>query len=300
MTHHMHLNKLKSKIGLKFFKLKKNFEIINKIKKNYIFYSKIKKNDPLYNLFNDGFDIYPNLISEDDIKYILKKYTNIENKNNSSSYDYNLIFPFFDKYILNKILNSNIISNINNFFLKVYKVKAILQQSPLLVITKPSIENHEMSSKIKIPADYHTDYPTEMALHIPLNDLKNDMIHTIYCRSSNRDYLIKSTSKYNQQFAEKFERVKLVTKKGNGILLDTQGIHKANVKKNEIRIMLFLKFSSSSNIINNLDYSDVSTKSKESGYFTFNNFTTQSDCNYSEETSQLNSEQRKIFDYFMN
>jgi hypothetical protein len=227
----MHLNELKSKIGLKFFKIKKKFEIVSKIKKNYIFFYKIKKETPLYNFFNDGFDIYENLLSNNDVDYILEKYTNFKNNKNDKNYEYNLTFPFFDKKILDKIFSSSLIKTINDFFIEVYKVKPVLQQSPMIVITKPAIENDEMSSKIKIPADYHTDFPTEVALHIPLNDLEENVIHTIYCRSSNRDFFTKSTSKYNSSSTKKFEKVKLVTKKGNGILLDTQGVHKANIKK---------------------------------------------------------------------
>jgi hypothetical protein len=63
--------------------------------------------------------------------------------------------------------------------------------------------------------------------------------------------------------------------------------------------MLFLKFSSKSNIITKIDYTDVSKKSKESGYFVFNNRLLQMDCNYAEEKGYLTQQQRKIFDYFM-
>ena len=131
------------------------------------------------------------------------------------------------------------------FFKSIYKLEPVFQQSPLLIITKPGFNNkNEMKKNYKIPADFHTDYPTEMALHIPLNDLREGAIHTVYCKSSNRNIFVKSTSKYKEEFAHRFEKINLVTKKGAGILLDTQGIHKANVNKRDIRIMLFFKFSS--------------------------------------------------------
>ena len=160
----MHLNKIKTKIGLEIFKIKKNFEILGKLKKNYTLYFTLKKNEPLYDLIYNGYDFHKKLLTDEDINFIIQKYMN----------------------------------------------------------------------KLK---------------------LTNDKT--------------KSTSKYGDKFVSKFKKVKLSTTKGNAIILDTQGIHRANVKKGDLRIMLFLKFSSKNNLIFDVDYSENSYKSKLSEYFNF-------------------------------
>lgn len=296
----MHLNKIKTKIGLKMFKLKKNFEIFGKLKKNYTLHFGTKKQEPLYNLLYNGYDFHEKILTHEDINFIIKKYINKYKLDNDQTFDYNLTFPFFDEKIMKKILSSEIIKKINSFFQKVYNLKPVLQQSPLIIITKPSIQNEDMNKSVKIPADYHTDYPTEMAIHIPLNDLKEDVIHTVYCQKSNRNLLTKSTSKYDDKFVSKFKKIKLATLKGNAIILDTQGIHKANVKKGDLRIMLFLKFSSKNNLICDVDYSDNSNKSKSSEYFNFNNKILENDRDFAIRNGHLDENQCKIYNYFIN
>lgn len=294
----MHLNKIKTKIGLEIFKIKKNFEIFGKLKKNYTLHFTLKKNEPLYDLVYNGYDFHKKLLTDEDINFIIQKYVNKLKLTNDKTFDYNLTFPFFDKKIMQKVFNSEIIEKINGFFLKVYNVKPVLQQSPMIVITKPSIENKDMNKSVKIPADYHTDYPTEMAIHIPLNDLKENSIHTVYCEKSNRHLLTKSTSKYGDKFVSKFKKVKLSTTKGNAIILDTQGIHRANVKKGDLRIMLFLKFSSKNNLIYDVDYSENSDKSKLSEYFNFNNQILENDRDFALRNGYLDENQCKIYNYF--
>ena len=209
-----------------------------------------------------------------------------------------IIYVPIDKIILEKVFSSEIFRKTKIFFKSIYNVDPVLQQSPLIVITKPSFDENEMRTSYKIPADYHTDYPTEMALHIPLNDLKEGVIHTVYCKSSNRNIFIKSTSKYSENFTNKFKKINLVSKRGAGILLDTQGIHKANVKKANIRIMLFFKFSSKNNIIKNVNYTESSFSAKKSSYFKFDKEKLMIDKNYSTVLG-LEKKQIEIFDYFM-
>jgi hypothetical protein len=293
----MLLGNFKSKIGNNIFQLRKNFEIFSKMKKKLIFH-KISKKNSIYNLLNNGYEIQENLLNSDDINFISNKYLFSNNINDDKVYQQNLTFPFFDKIIIEKVFNSEIFRKTKIFFKSIYNVDPVLQQSPLIVITKPSFDKNEMNTSYKIPADYHTDYPTEVALHIPLNDLKEGVIHTVYCKSSNRNIFIKSTSKYSENFTNKFKKINLVSKKGAGILLDTQGIHKANVKKGNIRIMLFFKFSSKNNIIKNVDYTKSSFSAKKSNYFRFDKEKLMIDKNYSAVLG-LKKEQIEIFDYFM-
>lgn len=295
----MLINKIRKNLGLNFFLLKKRLEIFNKIKKNYFYYLNSNEDKSFQSILEKGYFIEKNILNNNDINAILNKYLDSNYLNNEKRFDYNLFYPFFDEKILNKILSSETMHLAKKFFSMIYQSIPKFQQCPLLIITKPNLNNNEIENRIKIPATFHTDYPTEMSLHIPLVDLNENEIFTTYCQGSNRSYFVLPTTDYDQDYVKKFKQIKLTSNKGDGILLDTQGIHKAKIEKNSIRIMLFIKFSSEKNLLENIDYSSNSEKAKKSNFFKFDHEQTLKDMNGHKEKRYLNSNQLKIFNYFL-
>ena len=63
--------------------------------------------------------------------------------------------------------------------------------------------------------------------------------------------------------------------------------------------MLFIKFSSKKNLLENIDYSSNSVKAKKSNFFKFDYEQTLKDMNGHKEKNYLTSNQLKLFNYFL-
>ena len=295
----MNLLTLKQKIGLTFFKIKKNFELFDRIKKNSLCKKKELSSD-LSKFISQGYLIKEKLLNDEDVNYILNHYINIDHIDDGDSFDYNLIIPFFNKKIINKILESELCENLDKFFKLTTKANFHFQTVPYIVITKPLSDQDTIDGKsAKIPVNYHTDFPFEITLQVPLLDLDLKSPHTLYFEKTNRSIFFRSTSVYKEEKLSKFKKINLIGKKGDGILIDTQGVHRANVYKNSIRIMLFIKFSNSKNIITNTNHKNLYEKLKHLDYFKYyNNPQLVKDYEYAKFSKLLKLSQLNIYQDF--
>ena len=122
------------------------------------------------------------------------------------------------------------------------------------MVTNSLIQEKSFNEKIhKIPAFFHTDYPTEVTIHIPLTDITPKTPRTMYLDGSSMDSFVRPMKKYDaRKVVNKFKTSELFAKAGDALVIDVTGIHKAVIEP-QPRIMIQLKFTSGRNILTKLD-----------------------------------------------
>lgn len=289
---------IKKKIGNTFYQIKKNLDVLPRLKKNFLLKNKFLEKD-LYKFLDKGFLIQNAFLDQKELNYIIREYLNLNNINDNNYYDFNLSIPFFDQKIIEKIISSNLFQVIKKFYSLTCNSKIFFQQIPFIVITKPSIDQSLANEKTRIPARFHTDYPSEISLQIPLINQLNYTPHTLYLEKTNRDLKFKCMSNYDEKSLKDYNKVKLLGHEGDAILIDTQGVHRANLFKNSLRIMLFFKFSSKKNILNNVNYKELYERSAKLNYFrTDNKLKLLEDYNYAISSEFLMKNQLNIYEDF--
>ena len=264
------LVEIKQKIGNTFYRIKKNLDIFPRLKKNILLKNKYLEKD-FREFLEKGYIIQTEFLDRKDLKYIIGEYLNLKNINNNEYYDYNLSIPFFDKKIIEKITSSSLFFVLKKFYSMTCNSEIFFQQTPLIVITKSSVDQSLANDNTRIPVRFHTDYPSEISLQIPLINQLDYSPHTLYLEKTNRDIKFKCSTIYDEKKLNDYNKVKLLGNEGDAVLIDTQGVHRANIFKNSLRIMLFFKFSSKKNILSNIDYKELYKRSAKLNYFKYDN-----------------------------
>ena len=264
------LVKLKKKIGNTLYQIKKNLDIFPRLKKNILLKNTHLEKD-FRQFLEKGYIIQTEFLDQKDLRYIIGEYLNLKNIHDNDYYDYNLSIPFFDKKIIEKIISSSLFSVLKNFYSMTCNSEIFFQQVPFIVITKSSIDQFLANNKTRIPVKFHTDYPSEISLQIPLINQLDHSPHTLYLEKTNRDIKFKCSTTYDEKKLNYYNKVKLLGNEGDAVLIDTQGVHRANIFKNSLRIMLFFKFSSKKNILSNIDYKELYKRSAKLNYFKYGN-----------------------------
>jgi hypothetical protein len=157
----------------------------------------------------------------------------------------NVTWPFYNNDIHNLLQDSKFMSILDEYFIKVYGLPPVLQVVPSLVITKPSIQQDSpILSKKLFPAEWHIDYPGEFTVHIPLVEITTEVTHTKYCRGTQY-----SLMKPKERLINKNNLFLGTGSPGDVIMMDVDGWHAAQLKKNSFRALVQLKFTTGNNLL---------------------------------------------------
>ena len=72
---------------------------------------------------------------------------------------------------------------------------------------------------------------------------------------------------YGENLANQFDQVHLLANAGDLIVIDGNGIHRADVVRDSTRVMIHLKFTSPRYVLRGLDFSKLVSRSRESKFF---------------------------------
>lgn len=221
--------------------------------KKHKYSSIFSENLLLQDLTENGFTRQHSLLSSNELLNIRQRYG--LRKENFSKSNSNISLPFIGINFLQKIdYETGIGKLIREYFLICYRSEPVLQSMPTVVVTNPSIQREEFNEKMhRIPAFFHTDYPTELTVHLPLTDITSQTPRTMYLNGSSMASSVRPMKKYDAtDVACKFESSELFAKAGDALVIDVTGVHKAIVSP-QPRIMLQLKFTSGQNILESAD-----------------------------------------------
>jgi hypothetical protein len=231
-------------------------------------FSKEIPNIPLREFADSGYYIFRSFCDEPEISRLKSRYLN-QSCGAYKSNDGNVSMPFFDGAFIRRFYESATWKLLSTYGQAVYGSEPVLQIYPSIIITKPTFSQEEFSGqKHKVPAVFHTDYPTELTVHIPLTDVISDTNHTRFCTKSHRALRVQANRNYSETLANQFDQVHLLANTGDLIAIDVTGIHRADVVRDSIRVMIQLKFTSPRYVLHDLDWSKTASRARESKLFT--------------------------------
>lgn len=258
----------------------------------------------LQDLTNKGFANYESLLDSQKLIYLREQYGLI--KENFTKFDSNISLPFVNSTILKRLdYGTELGQLIKKFFHICYKITPVLQSLPHIIVTNSLIKQDSFNEKIhRIPAFFHTDYPTEVTIHIPLTDITAKTPRTMYLNGSAMDSFIRPMKKYDaKRVVDKFKSSELFAKAGDALVIDVTGVHKAVIEPKP-RIMLQLKFTSEKNILNKLSTKKLNSQIEHarSNFRNYKNYIKLMNADWIETTksnlltSQLKSEIIRLSD----
>ena len=167
--------------------------------------------------------------------------------------DQNLSWPCLSKEVIELFLRSQYRETIDRYFRVMYGCMPVLQKVPSIVVTYPLLDQiNALEPKEKFPAQWHTDYPQEFSVHIPLTVIDESVTHTVYVGGSARDLLIQPqqvvSDEYISQRYNKQRIHRMVAEPGDVIFLDVTGYHRANLRFG-MRAMIQLKYTTGNDLL---------------------------------------------------
>ena len=159
----------------------------------------------------------------------------------------NLSWPIMDDQIRNILCNTTFRAFITEYFYCAYRKIPILQMIPTITVTKPNITQEYYKHEVHgFPGIWHSDYSTEMGVHIPINDITTQTTYTKYVETSNRVALEQDGLSLNDSYIKKIYGpnclAQCLSKSGEVLIMDTTGLHRAEISKG-LRIMVQFKFT---------------------------------------------------------
>ena len=199
--------------------------------------------------FERGYNLYKNAIPLSVYSKLTDEY--FVNEKWFLDTNSNIALPILQKELLKSIdYDSPILSYVQEYFRAFYRAEPNLQQVPKIIVTNPDIESKNFdAAKHRIPAFFHTDYPSELTVHIPLTDINDKTPRTLYLRGSHVSKSVRPMKKYvNTDHLSSFEHVELFAKSRDALIIDVTGVHKAVLSPN-LRIMIQLKYTAGNDIL---------------------------------------------------
>lgn len=200
--------------------------------------------------FSSGFKIVENIISQDTHAKLSDDY--FIRAQCFSSTNSNISIPVLQKDFLKSIdYDSEALGYVKEYFRAFYRAEPHLQQVPKIIVTNPDIGHEEFDeARHRIPAFYHTDYPSELTIHIPLTEINEKTPRTLYLKGSHLSAAVRPMKKYTDCASlSSFEAVELFANPRDAIMIDVTGVHKA-VLSASLRIMIQLKYTAGNDILN--------------------------------------------------
>lgn len=206
-------------------------------------YSLKPENENLSCLIANGFFKYEAQIESKVIDDWMARY-NIDTDLITPS-DGNCIIPFFNHEVFKLLTDSSFSRLLTLYFNAMYGCKPILQCTPSLVMTFPSIEQHEFKAGAhNFPANWHSDYVSEFTVHIPLVDITENNSHTLYAENTHTAFLnTPPEGPMNKTIVPSF------AKKGDVVMIDVDGWHTGRLEGVNPRIMIQFKFTKGNDLL---------------------------------------------------
>ena len=219
--------------------ISKKFKLFLANRKKDVLFKSAKSNNEFSHLLSNGMVVAENIIDKKIIKNWISKY-NIHNDNFVACKG-NIFFPFYNKEFHDILFNSNFLDYLNIYYYLVYGKKPVMQQMPSLVITKPDINQLDIShGKSNFPAVWHTDYLTEFTIHIPIVDINSKTNHTKYLNGSHTNFFAPPVGavKVNET-----NNTNCFARAGDALFIDVDGWHRGHLEKGSFRAMIQLKYT---------------------------------------------------------
>ena len=199
--------------------------------------------------FETGYNLYKNAISPSIYSKLTNEY--FVNAKWFLKTNSNIAIPILQRKFLKSIdYDSQMFSYVQEYFRAFYKAEPYLQQVPKIIVTNPDIEPKDFQAEQhRIPAFFHTDYPSELTIHIPLTEINEKTPRTLYLKGSHLSKAIRPMKKYASTGAlSSFEHVELFANPRDALMIDVTGVHKAVLSPN-LRIMIQLKYTAGNDIL---------------------------------------------------
>jgi hypothetical protein len=219
--------------------ISKKFKLFLANRKKDVLFKSAKSNNEFSHLISNGMVVAENIIDKNIIENWISKY-NIYNENFVACKG-NVFFPFYNKEFHDILFNSNFLDYLNMYYYLVYGKKPVMQQMPTLVITKPDINQLDIShGKSNFPAVWHTDYLTEFTIHIPIVDINSKTNHTKYLNGSHTNFFAPPIGavKVNET-----NNTNCFARAGDALFIDVDGWHRGHLEKGSFRAMIQLKYT---------------------------------------------------------
>ena len=154
------------------------------------------------------------------------------------------ILSFLDPHLYEYFFDNDILAGIRRYM----GVQPVFRQSPWLedVNFKNNCASLISLDPAMYAAAFHTDYYRQLNIMLLLTDITEDTTHTEYAVGSNNRNIFKEGNNLaypvsNKLIAEAGYPIhKLIGKKGDVIIMDTSGFHRACHKENTTRRLLSL------------------------------------------------------------
>jgi hypothetical protein len=223
--------------------------------------------DPILRDFADrGYHVFRSYCDASELDRLRRRY--LDDVGALPSQDGNIAMPFFDPQFMSRFFESNVWSALSTYGRAVYGRAPVLQIYPSIVVTKPTFSQGEfVRGTHRVPASYHTDYPSEMTVHIPLTDITAQTNHTRFCVGSHRAAKVSPRGTYAADATTPYEHVELFANAGDLLALDVTGIHRADVVQDSLRVMIQLKFTVPRYVIAASDIGKAAKHALASGAF---------------------------------
>jgi hypothetical protein len=146
----------------------------------------------------------------------------------------NYSWPIMNRELHGFLESDELLGILTGYFKGVYGKMPVLQTIPSVVVTKPSLEQQDfIHGKHRFPAVWHTDYPTEFTVHIPLCEINASTPHTKYIETSHRHLSggharAQPDADTSPDYKDK-KVAECFAEPGDAILLDVTGLHRAQL-----------------------------------------------------------------------
>jgi len=151
---------------------------------------------------------------------------------------------FLDPHLYNYFFDMDILAGIRRYI----GIQPVYRESPLLedVNFKNNVASLISLDPAIYAAAFHTDYYRQINIMLLLTDITEDTSHTEYAAGSQNRNIFKEGNNLAYPVSNKFIAEagypihKLIGKKGDVIIMDTSGFHRACHKENTTRRLLSL------------------------------------------------------------
>jgi hypothetical protein len=210
-----------------------------------------QENEPIniYDLARNGLAMGKNLVDSDTISSWQTRY-GIAQSSFSPNLG-NLSIPFYNPQMHELLHKSPIASYLDQYFKIAYRTKPVLQQVPVLVVTYPEVSHDShIPSKHNFPAVWHVDYRSEFTIHLPLTIIDQNTSHTKYKKGSHYSTVFLPNE---ATCPDPSKIVNVFGSPGDAIFMDVDGLHRAHLGQNNLRVIVQLKFTTGNDMLHICD-----------------------------------------------
>ena len=197
-----------------------------------------KRSVSALSLIDNGYLLVPDLFGESAANAVISEYGFSERSFKRAAG--NLTWPCLSTHLVKLLNDARYQTLLQTYFRVMYGAPPVLQTIPSLVVSYPSIAPEEFDSRRHgFPAAWHTDYPGEFTVHLPLTDITESTSHTAYVSGSAKGFRLYRKSRPQTLAGKEFLGF---AKSGDALFFDVCGIHRANLRPG-LRAMIQIKYT---------------------------------------------------------